>query len=97
MGIQLYLILKFFCFCLSKYFKKLGTTYKFKYVKYDSEFDMMYNFFNTMVPKMSVMTGWNFVNYDWIYLVNRSRKLKKKINGKEITIATNKVIIIEHM
>jgi len=70
----------------NKYFKKLGTTYKFKYVKYDSEFDMMYNFFNTMVPKMSVMTGWNFVNYDWIYLVNRSRKLKKKINGKEITI-----------
>lgn len=70
----------------NKYFEKLGTTYKFKYVKYESEFDMMYNFFNTMVPKMSVMTGWNFVNYDWIYLVNRARKLRKKINGKEVTI-----------
>jgi DNA polymerase elongation subunit (family B) len=70
----------------NKYFKKFGTEYKFRYVKYDDEFDMMHAFFNKMIPKMPLITGWNFVNYDWLYLVNRSRKLKKVVNGKEYTI-----------
>jgi len=68
------------------YFKKFGTEYKFKYIKYDDEFDMMYNFFYKMIPKMPLITGWNFVNYDWVYLVNRSKKLKKVVNGREYTI-----------
>ena len=70
----------------NKYFKKFGIEYKFKYLKYDDEFDMMYNFFYKMIPKMPLITGWNFVNYDWVYLVNRSKKLKKIVNGKEYTI-----------
>ena len=70
----------------NEYFKNLGTEYKFKYVKYQDEFDMLYSFFNKMTPKMSVITGWNFLNYDWVYLVNRSRKLSKFINGKEYRI-----------
>jgi DNA polymerase elongation subunit (family B) len=68
------------------YFKKFGVEYKFKYIKYDDEFDMLYNFFYKMIPKMPLLTGWNFLNYDWVYLVNRSRKLKKSINGKEYSI-----------
>ena len=64
------------------YFEKFGTTYKFKYIKYDDEFDMLYNFFYKMIPKMPILTGWNFLNYDWLYLVNRSRKLSKSVNGK---------------
>jgi DNA polymerase elongation subunit (family B) len=39
-----------------------------------------------MIPKMPVLTGWNFLKYDWLYLVNRSRKLSKTINGKEYVI-----------
>ena len=35
---------------------------------------------------MSLITGWNFINYDWVYLVNRSRKLKKIVDGREYTI-----------
>ena len=70
----------------NKYFAKFKTQYKLKYIKYDDEFDMMYSFFYKMVPKMPVITGWNFVNYDWVYLVNRARKLKKYINGKEYSI-----------
>jgi len=68
------------------YFKKFGTEYKLKYIKYEDEFDMMYNFFYKMIPKMPILTGWNFINYDWVYLVNRARKLKKYINGKEYII-----------
>jgi DNA polymerase elongation subunit (family B) len=66
----------------NKYFKKFGIEYKFKYIKYEDEFDMLHNFFNKMVPKMPLLTGWNFVKYDWVYLVNRCRKIKKEINGK---------------
>lgn len=70
----------------NKYFEKFGTEYKFKYIKYDDEFDMLYAFFHKMVPKMPVLTGWNFLNYDWLYLVNRSRKISKWMNGKEYKI-----------
>lgn len=70
----------------NKYFKKFGVDYKFKYIKYDDEFDMLHAFFNKMVPKMALLTGWNFLNYDWLYLVNRCRKISKFINGKEYRI-----------
>ena len=70
----------------NKYFEKSKVEYKFKYIKYDDEFDMLYNFFYKMVPKMPLITGWNFLNYDWLYLVNRSRKLSKWVNGKQIKI-----------
>jgi DNA polymerase elongation subunit (family B) len=70
----------------NKYFEKFGSDYKFKYVKYDDEFDMLYAFFYKMIPKMPILTGWNFLNYDWAFLVNRSRKLSKWVNGKEFKI-----------
>jgi DNA polymerase elongation subunit (family B) len=70
----------------NKYFEKFGSDYKFKYIKYDDEFDMLHSFFNKMVPKMPLLTGWNFLNYDWLYLVNRCKKLSKFVNGREYTI-----------
>lgn len=70
----------------NEYFKSLGVEYKFKYVKYEEEFDMLYAFFHNMVPKMPLITGWNFLNYDWTYLVNRSRNIQKEINGRIINI-----------
>jgi len=36
---------------------------------------LLLNFFKVFVPKMPVMTGWNFKHYDWVFLVNRARKL----------------------
>jgi DNA polymerase elongation subunit (family B) len=70
----------------NKYFEKFGSDYKFKYVKYDDEFDMLYAFFHKMTPKMPLMTGWNFLNYDWLYLVNRARKISKWMDGREYRI-----------
>ena len=70
----------------NKYFEKFNANYKFKYIKYEDEFDMLYAFFYKMVPKMPLITGWNFLQYDWLYLVNRSRKLKKFVNGREYFI-----------
>jgi DNA polymerase elongation subunit (family B) len=70
----------------NKYFEKFNANYKLKYIKYEDEFDMLYAFFYKMVPKMPILTGWNFLNYDWLYLVNRSRKITKWSNGKEYKI-----------
>lgn len=60
---------------INNHFEKIKTNYQFMYKYYDSEYDMLLNFFKLMIPKMSVMTGWNFVNYDWVFLVNRCRRL----------------------
>ena len=61
---------------INKHFEKFGTDYKFMYKYYPTEYDMLLTFFKMMVPKMAVMTGWNFVHYDWVFLVNRARILK---------------------
>jgi len=73
----------------NKYFEKYNAAYKFKYIKFNDEFDMVKSFFEDMVPKMTCMTGWNFIGYDWMYLVNRARKLVKHINGEQLTIEPN--------
>lgn len=70
----------------NEYFKKYDIKYKLKYIKYDEEFDMLYHFFHNMVPKMSCITGWNFINFDWTFLINRARKLTKEVNGKVYSI-----------
>ena len=57
------------------HFKKFETNYVFKYVYYKNEFDLLYNFFNKLVPRMPVMTGWNYIHYDWVFLVARARKI----------------------
>lgn len=68
---------------INNYFTKFKTSYKFMYKYYESEYDMLLNLFKVMIPKMSVITGWNFTEYDWVYLVNRARKL-----GIDPTIAS---------
>lgn len=70
----------------NKYFEKFGTEYKLKYLKYDDEFSMLWTFFNKMVPQMPLITGWNFLDFDWLYLVNRSRKVTKIVNGEVMII-----------
>lgn len=59
---------------IDNYFKKFNVNINFKYVKYNTEKELLTNFFK-LTTKMPVMTGWNFVNYDWVFLVNRARKL----------------------
>ena len=32
-------------------------------------------FFEKLVPKMPVISGWNFIDYDWTFLINRCRRI----------------------
>lgn len=68
---------------INNHFENYDTDYKFMYKHYDTEYEMLLNFFKLMVPKMSVLTGWNFIHYDWVFLVNRARIL-----GVDPTIAS---------
>lgn len=60
---------------VNNYFSKMGNEWTFKYKHFESEFDMLYTFFKELGPKMSVITGWNWLGYDWPYLLNRAKKL----------------------
>ena len=59
----------------NEYGRMFDREWEFKYVQYKSEYELVLNFFKVFVPKMPVMTGWNFKHYDWVFLVNRARKL----------------------
>jgi DNA polymerase elongation subunit (family B) len=66
----------------NEYFKDFDMDWEFRYHKFKSEYDMVYTFLMKFLPKFPMMTGWNFINYDWQYIVNRCKRLQ--IDIKEI-------------
>lgn len=56
-------------------FEKIGYKCKFKYIKYKDELDLLNSFFIKIVPSFGLLTGWNFIKFDWTYLRNRYKKL----------------------
>lgn len=63
---------------LSDYTKKYGE-YKFNFLYFANEADMVMYFFHFIKDKPCV-TGWNFLGYDWLYLYNRSKQLNIDIS-----------------
>lgn len=79
---------------LNKYFEKTGDEWSFKYKQFESEYDMMYTFFKDLGPKMPLITGWNWLGYDWPYLINRAKKLgidPKMISPSRTLIGKNQL------
>lgn len=66
--------------------------YIFKYIKFKNEYELLYNFLNVYVPKMAVLTGWNFKNYDWPYIINRAKKLNIDVS---VTSFTKKMKLVK--
>jgi DNA polymerase elongation subunit (family B) len=64
------------------HFKPFGLSINFKYMSFHNrenpEKEMMKYFFERMIPKMEVVTGWNVLDYDWTFLVNRCRRIGLK-------------------
>lgn len=48
---------------------------EFNYYAFKSEYDMLYSFFGKAIHKMPLITGWNFMGFDWPYMVNRCKRL----------------------
>lgn len=60
---------------LDQYFEATGMKFNFSFKKFESEYDMVYTFLYEFVRKFPMMTGWNFIAFDWKYIINRSQKL----------------------
>ena len=60
---------------IDEHCSKFKTKYKFTYLYYESEVEMLYNFFKNFVYPAPCITGWNFFGYDYPYLYNRCSKL----------------------
>jgi DNA polymerase elongation subunit (family B) len=52
----------------------INKEWKLKYLYFENEKNMLYAFTHKFVKKMPCLTGWNFVEFDWQYLVNRCKK-----------------------
>lgn len=50
--------------------------FTFKYVYFEKEYEMIYDFFANWTRNCNFMTGWNFITFDWLYLVNRAKRLE---------------------
>ena len=48
---------------------------EYNYIYFKSEYDMLVSFFYKAVQKMPILTGWNFIGFDWLYLMNRCKRL----------------------
>ena len=71
----------------NEYFKKFDPEWSFQYMKFNTEYDMVYTFLMKLMPKFPMMTGWNFINYDWQYIVNRCKHLQIDIKESAMTQA----------
>ncbi len=60
---------------IDEHFKEIESDFSFIFKCFESEYDMLYTFMETFVKKFPMMTGWNFVKFDWAYIVNRCKKL----------------------
>jgi DNA polymerase elongation subunit (family B) len=60
---------------LNEYFKSFNKTIKFEYKYFSSEYDMLHSFFTKAIKKLPLITGWNFVDFDWAYLTARAARL----------------------
>ena len=65
---------------------------EFSYICFPSEYDLLYSFFHKAIQKMPLITGWNFIGFDWTYMLNRCKKLgidpavaspSRKLMGRE--------------
>lgn len=67
------------------HFEGYDQDWEFSYYKFKNEYDMLYNFLHKFMPKFPMMTGWNFINYDWQYIVNRCKHLQIDLTEVAIT------------
>jgi hypothetical protein len=61
---------------INEHFSSLNENFSFHFKHFQSEYDMLYTFLHNFVRKFPMMTGWNFIKFDWQYIVNRAKKLK---------------------
>ena len=74
----------------NNHFKDYDQDWEFSYYKFKDEYNMLYTFLHKFLPKFPMMTGWNFINYDWQYIVNRCKRLQIDLTDVAITGSLDK-------
>jgi DNA polymerase elongation subunit (family B) len=74
----------------NEYFKQFDQDWTFEYRQFKNEHDMVATFIYRFLPKFPMMTGWNFINYDWQYIVNRCKRLQIDIKEASMTQTLDK-------
>lgn len=74
----------------NEYFKSLDQDWTFEYRQFKNEHDMVATFVYKLLPKFPMMTGWNFINYDWQYIVNRCKRLQIDVKEASMTQSVDK-------
>lgn len=69
----------------NNHFKNYDQDWEFTYFKFENEYNMVFTFLSKFMVKFPMMTGWNFINYDWQYIVNRCKRLQIDISQFAIT------------
>jgi len=65
---------------INEHLKSINREYKFIYKQYNNESDMLYDFLYNYARHASLITGWNFWNYDWCYIYNRCKRINLDIS-----------------
>lgn len=86
---------------MKAYFEKFDTELIFQYIHFKSEAEMLFTLFEDWFKKMPLITGWNFVGFDWKFLVNRAKRIgidpaRCSLNGTlkgEDNIPMHKVVV----
>lgn len=60
---------------IDEHCKQFKTKYKFTYVYFETEIELIRTFFKDYFYPATCVTGWNFFGYDYPYLFNRAEKL----------------------
>lgn len=60
---------------IDEHCKGFKTKYKFTYVYFETEIELLRTFFKDYFYPMTCVTGWNFFGYDYPYLFNRAENL----------------------
>jgi|11BtaG_2_1085332.scaffolds.fasta_scaffold11778_2 DNA polymerase elongation subunit (family B) len=60
---------------IDEHFKDIDDDFSFTFKCFKTEYDMMSTFMMSFVQKFPMMTGWNYIKFDWQYIINRCKKL----------------------
>ena len=66
---------------ISKHTKPFGVNFRFQFRCFPDETSMLKHFLEKMVCKFPVMSGWNFIDFDWKYITNRCKRLNIPMEG----------------
>ena len=87
---------------IDKHTEKLNTKFEFIYKYFGGEEAMLKHFLSSTVPHFPMMSGWNFIDFDWAYIYNRAGRLgvdplpaspTRKFIGKNVKVPQHRGII----